>query len=103
MRFVDSKKVHLHITDTFFDKIRMESLRSNVKKFNLPIDAVVQSNIYFPITHSRINSQSLNYFITKMLKLIFHQGNQWADDYTYALLYQGWHLEANRFSPTRRH
>jgi hypothetical protein len=102
MGLIDSKKTNFQPLQGLPELLGLQPLRRQVKKFDIPEDAIIKGYLYFIPVHAAVYSYGLYPLFLQVFDLVFHQGDQWGDDQAEPFHCQGRDLETNRFAATRR-
>src|SRR5690606_37068145 len=97
------EEIDLHVAYPLLHQITSQPLGREVKELNWAVDAIIEGNIHFALSHARENSHRFDSLFVEVFDLIFHQGDQWSYHNTDAFHHQRRNLKAYRFTSARRH
>ena len=103
MGFINCDEAHGNALELLKKQRTAEALGRDIEQLEPAKDCILQRRDNLAARHGGIDGRRLDAIGLKMGHLIFHQGDQWRDDYADAISSQGWYLEGDGLSTTRRH
>ena len=85
------------------EKLTAKALWRNVEKLGATKDAVVEHAQYLFVLHAAIDGISKDTFLTQVVDLVFHQGDERSDNNADTFQCHCWHLEGDALTATCGH
>lgn len=103
MRFIYRNEVDFHTSNFLLEQVATYAFWRDIQKLVFAKKAIIESGENLLARHTGINSNCLDASVAQVANLVFHQGNEWSDDYADTGKSQSGYLKGDGLATTCRH